>query len=1059
MSTENNDPVVRIGDIEVPEWQFQIYTNESDKFLGVLESEFKDAKHSPIGKNLIRAVHTLSGTTNTLGIDLVARLGHPFEYWLTHLMDQHADQVVDENHYIVIESTCMAITTLVRSIQAKEYPIFEYEDLQQHLNECMQAILKEQEEGTSEINDISAEKQDDIASLLSFENDDIGDFGDLDSLLGDLGSSLPVAKAPVEASKTPQINTTAKPAITTSTTPKVASTSRYSQSDIASLIPGMLPDDTVVDEVDDSIKDIFLEEAVDIFDELPQTIEQWMLSAGEDVEYANLIKRALHTLKGSARMAGYIRFGHLVHNIETAMDTGWPGLHQSDLPELIQLTCDALAQETEHLKNSNKPSGFTQLRTYTNRNSTTTMITAPLEQVAVVTPVVDKPMSVVELPVQAPVHIPSLPTVNLPSGPTATQVDLPLDFGNDAVDIDLSLPMGYKDIMTEHAEAIDEDSVAGVLRVPTAKIDVLANQLGKNGMIQLKIESSVDKVEQHIQEMSLNLDRLRRLLKDVEIQAETQMKSRMNDAQQSGATFDPLEFDRFSRLQELTRMTAEAMNDINNSQHEMLRGLVDVQDSMAETNIVADDMQHAVMSVRTVPVSSMKRRLDRLVRQACRDTNKQADLVLSNELDIDSGVLNKVIAPLEHLVRNAIAHGIETPAKRIELGKPEVGTITLAVLSRGNDIVFRMTDDGSGINREAVQRKAREKNMIGATEEITQERANMLIFDAGFSTAENISTLAGRGVGMDVVQGDIAAMGGRINVHSETNKGTLFELVVPSYMSVISMVPVRSNKVTYAVPATLIQDVIVVRDNLVLSAYESGVLQAQGVEYPFYGLAEVSGEGYNDIERNNRVLIVTDNNESVAVHIDTLDADRNLIMKPLCRTIATLPGLMGSTVSGDGTPLLVINPVYLRASVQRREATQAVAQVFEVKAKTRADITVMVVDDSLTVRRITQKFLDREGFKSIVAKDGLDAIEKITQHGCPDLFLCDIEMPNMDGFQLVEHIRTAVSKTVPIIMISSRSIEKYSDHAKSLGVNKSLGKPYQEHELLELIAEFTELQS
>ena len=310
---------------------------------------------------------------------------------------------------------------------------------------------------------------------------------------------------------------------------------------------------------------------------------------------------------------------------------------------------------------------------------------------------------------------------------------------------------------------------------------------------------------------------------------------------------------------------------------------------------------------------------------------------------------------------------------------------------------------------------------------------------------------------MDVVQVTIASLGGRINVHSVPGEGTVFELIVPSYMSVISMVPVRSNKVAYAVPATLIEDVVVVRDNLVLSAYESGELNINDRRIPFYGLSEVGGQGRNEIIRNNRVLLVTDSGETVAVHIDSLEPDRNLVMKPLCRTIATLPGLMGSTVSGDGTPLLVINPVFLRSSVQRIEHNSVVQEVVVKGPKTNGDVTVMVVDDSLTVRRITQKFLDREGFRSIVAKDGLDAIEKINENGCPDLFLCDIEMPNMDGFQLVEHIRTAVSKTVPIIMISSRSIEKYEDHARALGVNQSLGKPYQEPELLASIKSLTGL--
>lgn len=1025
MSTEENENTVNIGHLEVPEWQFQIYETESEKFLQALREEVLGCKKNPISKRLIRSVHTLSGTTNTMGVDLVAKIGQPLEYWLTHLSDNRPDDVLNAEDCELVDTTAKAIITMVEAIQKHQYPDFIYHDLQMKLTTLMNEALQHQED--PEQDQIEPKNEEDLSSLLTFESDDMNDFGDIDSLLGDL--SAPPAQKPAPVSSEGENSASPEWENSFSSELPVAHATEQSHGDIEAVLPQLLPDDSVVDEVDDTIKDIFLEEAIDIFESLPKTIEKWISSAGQDVEHTNLIKRAFHTLKGSARMAGYMRFGHLVHNIETALDTGFPGLHQEDLPEVVQITCDAMAQEVEHLQNSRNASGFEQLRRYKGANKASVVA---LQQ-DIVAPV--------ELPVQQASEdsVEQLPTT-------------PMVRTGDSV-----LPFGFKDVLAEKDAALDDDGEIGTLRVPTAKVDGLSAHLGKNGMVQLRIESSVDRVEQQIVEMSMNLDRLRRLLKDVEIQAETQMKSRISDAQKEGVAFDPLEFDRFSRLQELTRMTAEAMNDINNSQAEMVRGLVDIQDSMAETSIIADDMQHTVMSVRTVPVSSVKRRLERLVRQVCRDANKSADFILENELEIDSGVLKKVTEPLEHLIRNSLAHGVEAPAVRIGMGKPENGAVRLSVNMRGNDIVFRLSDDGAGINREIVQRKAREKKMIGPDEVITQERANMLIFDPGFSTADTVSTLAGRGVGMDVVQVTIAGLGGRINVHSDPGEGTVFELVVPSYMSVISMVPVRSNKVSYAVPATLIEDVVVVRDNLVLSAYETGELRINDRRLPFYGLAEVGGQGRNEIIRNNRVLLVTDNGETVAVHIDALEPDRNLVMKPLCRTIATLPGLMGSTVSGDGTPLLVINPVFLRSSVQRIEHNADVQEMVVKGPKTNADVTVMVVDDSLTVRRITQKFLDREGFRSIVAKDGLDAIEKIAEHGCPDLFLCDIEMPNMDGFQLVEHIRTAVSKTVPIIMISSRSIEKYEDHARSLGVNQSLGKPYQEPELLASIQSLTGL--
>ena len=999
MNADEIEKMVSIGDLEVPEWQFQIYEVESKKFLQLLKDETASCRQSPVSKHLIRAIHTLSGTTNTMGVDLVAKIAQPLEYWLTHLNDSQPDTVLTQEECSLLESTTEAICSMVEAIQNYKYPIFTYEHLQLQLTTLMDSALASQNDQI----DSQSSNEADLSELLSFD-DDV--FGDIDNLLGEMDLS---------ENRNDSLVAIALPTATSYEQSSATHENRLS-SDFSPILASFLPDDTLVDDVDASIKDIFLEEAVDIFDSLPKIIEKWMASPNDDGENVNLIKRAFHTLKGSARMAGYLRFGHVVHHIESVMDDGFPGLHQNDLPEIVQLTCDAMAQEIEHLQNHQNASGFYRLRSYHHAHKNT-------------------------------VHAaPEILHVSSVSAPRVKQNNQ-------------DLPSGYKDLMSEKDVNADEETVTDTLRVPTAKVDGLASHLGKNGMIQLRIEASVTSVELQISEMAINLERLRRLLKDVEIQAETQMKSRVSDAQKEGIAFDPLEFDRFSRLQELTRMTAEAMNDINNSQTEIVRGLTDIQDSVAETSIIADDMQHSVMSVRTVPVNSIRRRLERLVRQACQDTNKQANLIVENEIDIDSGVLSKVTAPLEHLLRNAIAHGIESPPVRISSGKKEIGALTLGVVMRGNDIIFRMSDDGAGINREAVERKARQNGMIGPDDSITQERANMLIFDPGFSTVDTVSALAGRGVGMDVVQGEIAAIGGRINVHSVAGHGTVFELIVPSYMSVISMVPVLSNKITYAVPATLVEDVVVVRDHIVLSAYESGYLEHNNQNIPFYGLSEVAGQGRNEITRNNRVLLITDKDDqkTVAVHIDALEPDRNLVMKPLCRTIATLPGLMGSTVSGDGTPLLVINPVFLKNSVQRIDTSKNKNTTVNTSVRTKADITVMVVDDSLTVRRITERFLQREGFKSIVAKDGLDAIEKVAEFGCPDIFLCDIEMPNMDGFQFVEHIRTAVSKTVPIIMISSRSIEKYESHARMLGVNKSIGKPYQEPDLLSAIEELTGL--
>lgn len=1017
----SDDGVISIGTLDVPLWQFNIYYNEAEKFLLELHREAAASHYTGVSKALVRSIHTLAGISNTLGAEPIARLGYALEDWLTNIYEERGSDKLTEPELVLLDMATAALTTMVESIRLKEPILDERYDVLALLQEIdtqnhekkMSASMDTgiQPDGSTSDLDWLASELKTLDESLNFEASPNADWVlDLDTLSSDIDAVSSIGHSLDSVADDNQ-------------TPERVRQVR----DYRTYVAELLPSDDVEDQPEEGIRDIFTEEATEIFDSLPDDVEAWAETRGSNAEISGRIMRALHTLKGSSRMAGYFRFGTVVHNIETIMEAAHPVLKKDEIPDLLQAVCDALVQELRHILNPAESSGLTRAALVSKHLNESNIPETPQftqEQVSP-KPIQDSEGAVVREEISTPRPAPTpVKVVKTPKPSTSPE----------------------------------ESNVNTSLRVPTEKIDALANQLGRAGTIHLRVETSVVRMSTQIKEMSSNLDRLRRLLKDVEIQAESQMKSRLEDAKRENAAFDPLEFDRFTRLQELTRMTAEALHDIDNSHTEVMRGLTDIQDSIAENNILAEDMQHAVMSVRTVPLKTLTRRLEPLIRQASLDTQKQVTLSLDSDVEVDSGILNKIVAPLEHLIRNAIAHGIEMPEKRVSLGKPAKGTVTLQVRNRGNDTVFKLSDDGAGINRAAVEKRARERGLVPADAVLTQEQANQMIFEPGFSTAETVNELAGRGVGMDVVMGIISDMGGRILTSSIDGQGSTFELVVPSYMSVISMVPVRAQNIDYAIPSSLVRDVIVVRDVKILEAYESGYLNLDGLDYPFYGLSEASGIEAPDIQRNNRIMLVDDQQGIAAIHIDSLGVDRNLVMKPLCRTIATLPGLLGASIAGDGSPLLVINPVQLRQSVDRKKRAAKRAEVLTSHVKTRADMTVMVIDDSLTIRRITQKFLTRAGFKVVLAVDGLDAIEKLSTHGAPDLYLTDIEMPNMDGFQLTEHIRTSVSKETPIVMISSRSIEKYAEHARSLGVNRSLGKPYQEPELLSVIEELLGLK-
>jgi len=786
---------------------------------------------------------------------------------------------------------------------------------------------------------------------------------------------------------------------------KIRQTQISTTTDITTIIKKLIPYN-VVDEIDQHIKTIFLEEATDILETMSRTLIKWIISNEKNIEYENRIKHTLHTLKGSARMAGYFRLGQLVHNIETIMNDSFI-IGQYNIPEVAYFACNIMIDEIDHLNDPHKKSGLEQL----------------LEHLAG-----HKPLK--------------FGINNMVAGRIKScdyQAVAPLQ----------EKPVGFSIRCTQEAVAgADEESTDSILRVPSAKVDLLENQLFKNKMINLSVEASTKNIEQQLPEIVINTERLRQLLRDIDMQSETQMKSCQHNAIRPVKMFDTLEFDRFSRLQELTRMASEAMNDIKNSQLDIIKGIIDIKDAIAEAGVVSNDTQHALTSIRTVMLSSIKRRLDRLVRQSCRDAGKKAEFILEDEIDIDSKVLNKIILAIEHLVRNCIAHGIETPDHRIKIGKSENGIIRLGVSIKGNEIVFKLTDDGAGINREKVQQKARQEGIIKNNEEISQERADELIFNTGFSTSDKISTLAGRGIGMSVVKKEISEIGGHIKVNTKPGEGTIFEISVPSHMSFILMTVVNSGNAYYAIPSIFIKDVVITNKNNIETAYSSGIFKYNNLDCSFYGLSEINGQK-NKISKNNVVLLISENTETIAIHIEAIVDEEKFPIKPLCKTIASIPGLMGATIAANGTPLLVINPIHIKLNTNRIYIKN--------KTKKTKDITVMAVDDSITVRQVTQKFLIHEGFNTIIAKDGLDALEKIKSHGHPDIILCDIEMPNMDGFQLVSHIRSEISQTIPIIIISSRSIEKYDAYALSLGVNQLIGKPYNEAELIESIKKFTGL--
>jgi chemosensory pili system protein ChpA (sensor histidine kinase/response regulator) len=421
------------------------------------------------------------------------------------------------------------------------------------------------------------------------------------------------------------------------------------------------------------------------------------------------------------------------------------------------------------------------------------------------------------------------------------------------------------------------------------------------------------------------------------------------------------------------------------------------------------------------------------------------------------------------MLRNALVHGIEDPAARAAAGKAESGRIAIALRQESNEIALIFSDDGAGLNLEALRRRGAAMGLLPADREPTEGEIAQLVFASGLSTAEAVTEVAGRGVGMDVVRNEISLIGGRVDILTAQGRGTTFTVYLPLTLAVTQAVLVRSGENVIALATAMVEQVLRLKSDALALSYEKKSIDFQDRAYPLHAMQQLLGRASaGELHPYNSVLLLRSGVQRVAVHVDELLGNQEIVVKSIGAQLGRVPGITGATVLGDGRIALIMNPVQL---AQRQRAAPAAARSMftttSLLRDTRGSLrdstsiraarapVVMVVDDSLTVRKITGRLLEREGYRVLTAKDGVDALEKMAE-SLPRVMLVDIEMPRMDGFDLARHVRAdARTQGVPIIFISSRTAEKHRNQAAQIGVNAFLGKPYPEAELLQLVAKYT----
>jgi len=732
----------------------------------------------------------------------------------------------------------------------------------------------------------------------------------------------------------------------------------------------------VHDDIDLQLLPIFVEEAQDLLRDIGHELRTWR-DDPEAMCASDSLRRQLHTLKGSARMAGVMRFGDLVHGMET----------------LIEQPCTpderaGLLDELEH--------GYDRCEE----------LVARLER-----------------------------------GET------------------LAPEPGVADASAVNAPALDDDANAQrerpSVRVRADMVDRFVNEAGEMSIARTRIEGELRSLRGSLNDLTENVHRLRSQLREIEIQAESQMQSRMAAAEAQHEQFDPLEMDRFTRFQELSRMMAESLSDVTTVQYNLVRNLDAADTAIQSQARLNRNLSQALMSVRMVPFATLEDRLYRVARQSAKETGKKVNLELNNtQIELDREVLEKMTGPIEHLLRNAVAHGIEARETREAAGKSETGEIVISLTQQTNEVVIELADDGGGLAFDRIRARAVERGLLGAGEEADERRLTSLIFEPGFTTAEQLSGLAGRGVGMDVVKNATTALGGRIETTSEPGRGTHFRLSLPMTLAVTQSLLVSSGGKTYAIPSSMVKHVRELKGDDAIALRLAGGEGWMDDHYTYHYLPRLLGNADAQPGNGTWLLLVGAGNELMALEVDGLRGNQEVVVKPVGAQLSRLAGIAGATVLADGEVTLIINPVSLASRVGIMASRPDIVEPVPVPPESLPPL-VMVVDDSLTVRKVSSRLLEREGYRVITAKDGVDALEKLADV-LPDVMLVDIEMPRMDGFDLTLRIRAdARTHDVPIIMITSRTAEKHRTYAQQIGVNDYLGKPYDDAQLLQRVEHYT----
>lgn len=818
-------------------------------------------------------------------------------------------------------------------------------------------------------------------------------------------------------------------------------------------------------DYDPDLLEIFLEEAEELQESTDQTLQQWF-AQNDNLDHVAELQRLLHTLKGGARMANVLAVGDLAHAMESLLEriTDKRIVVTPKHIDLIQACHDWLTGALEQAQKLQATGTATELVAHLEA-----MIKGE-EYVPAAAPVPKTPPQktatsaevAAEILAKAPEEAPTTIT----DAPTESTAAPDADDANEMEELATAYNFDTPETITTAKKASTAEADEQV-RVRAGLLNNLVNFSGEINIYNSRIAQQLGATRFNLAELDQTVQRLREQLRKFEIETETQIMYRHETTAADTEDFDPLELDRFSTMQQISRGMVESLGDLTSIEAllDNLSGETDVL--LLQQQRVTSELQDGLMRTRMVAFSSILPRLRRIMRQTCKETGKEAELLTTgSEGELDRTQLNRIVPALEHILRNAIGHGLEMPKDREAADKPANGNVHIVFSHEGSEVVLTISDDGAGINIDALRKKAIEKGHMLADANLADAEIMEFILQSGFSTADEVTQISGRGVGMDVVNTEVKQLGGTLHIDSTAGQGTTFTLRLPLTVLVNQALMVQVADASYAIQLPNIEHVVRVgSDELepLLSADQTHFEYADN-QYQYLNLGTILHGSPPVVPADRQrvpLMLIRSAEHRIALHVDNLLGRQEIVIKSVGPQLSSVGVLSGATILPSGEVALILdvgNLVRTALAQVHGNATPLLPSIDETAAEKASVPTVMIVDDSITVRKVTERLLNRYDYNIITAKDGVDALTVMIEQ-VPDIMLLDVEMPRMDGYELATTMRNdSRLKTVPIIMITSRTGDKHRQRALDIGVNMYMGKPYQESELIENIRALTDIK-